>query len=132
MTRFLFTSVVLLTLGACGRSEAEGAVAATLPHPQAARFQSVTQYDDGVCGEVSGGGASRGGYVRFVFRDSAVSISPRTFYTAADLASFDATCRTLGGQGNGLDREVCTRAAQIRQDAALSADFEALWQRTCR
>lgn len=132
MKRMLLTGPVVLALSACGRSEAESAVAATLPSPQAARFQQVTQYDDATCGEVSGGGSARAGYSRFIFRNGTVSIAPRALYTAADLAGFDATCRMLGKQGNGLDREVCARAEQVRRVAAQLAEFDALWQHTCR
>lgn len=128
--RWFVVSGAALLIVACGRSEAEEAVAATLPNPEAARFQSVAQYGDAVCGEVSAGGA--GGYMRFVYREGVASIAPRESYTPSDVAGFDATCRMLGGQGNALDRQICTRAAEARQTIEQAAAFETLWRRSCK
>lgn len=125
-------AAALLALGACGRGEVEDAVAATLPDPQDARFQSVARHGDAVCGEVNPGGArGTGKYTRFVYRRSVVSIAPRVTYTPADVVGFEATCSMLGGQGNGLDRQVCTRAANARRAAAQAAAFDKLWQESC-
>ena len=116
-----------ISLNACGRGEAEDAVAATLPDPQAARFQAVETHGDAVCGEVNGGG----GYRRFVYRRGVASGAPATSYTATDLAGFDATCRMVGGHGNGLDRQVCTRAAEARHAVEQATALERLWQTSC-
>lgn len=128
--RSLFLLVALLALDACGRSEAEDAVAAMLPEPESARFQSVTRHGDAVCGEVrAGGGANR--YVRFVYLQGAASIAPSTVHAPRDLAAFDATCRMLGGQGNALDKQVCAAAADARRTDEQAAAFEALWRGKC-
>lgn len=122
----------LLALSACGRSEAEDAVAATLPDSGAARFQSVARHGDATCGEVNAGGAgSTNGYTRFVYRQGVAVIAPRVSYTPVDLSGFEATCRMLGGQGNGFDRQVCTRAADARRTIERAAMFEDLWRRSC-
>lgn len=123
---------MLLLLGGCGERDAERAVASTLAEPSSARFQSVEKRGDAVCGEVKASGeGGTAGYARFVYQEGAATIEPRTRYTPADLGGFDATCRMLGGQGNGLDRQVCTRAAGARQAVDKARAFEALWRRRC-
>lgn len=126
------SGALLVMLSACGRSEAEDAVAALLPQPEDARFQGVTKHEDAVCGEVNlTKEVGTKGYRRFVYLRGAASIAPSVSYTPSDLAGFDATCRMLGKQGNELDREVCARAFDARRSLEQAATFEALWKRTC-
>lgn len=125
-------AALLLVLEACGRSDAEDAVASKLSDPEVARFQSVRRHGDAVCGEVKEGGEKTGKYRRFVYFRNVASLAPVSTYSAADIAAFEATCRIISGRGNGLDQEVCKRAADARRTREEAEAFDTLWQRTCR
>ena len=128
-----FAPAAIFVLTACGERAAEEAVAARFPASATPSFQAVQRHGDAVCGEVNarGEGGTRG-YTRFVWEERAgATIAPRTSYERADLQGFEATCRMLGGRGNGLDRQVCTRAADARREIALEQAFGALWRKTC-
>lgn len=130
--RSVIITSLLLVFNACGRIDAEDAVALKLSGSGKARFQSVRRSGDAVCGEVKAGEEGTADrYRRFVYSGKLASIAPDVIYSPADIAAFETTCRLLAGRGNELDREVCKRAADARRTQHEAAAFASQWQDQC-
>jgi hypothetical protein len=124
-----------LCLAACGGEDPKEAVAAGLADPPSARFQSVRDRGDYVCGEVNSrerpGGY--GGYRRFVYDKGSE--------TAAIDPGLDEPAEQVGPQGPGCakpfayqsveERLTCAAAPERQAGSNRQRAFEALWRRVC-
>lgn len=126
---------LLLLLTGCGGSDAEQAVAAALPDPASARFQSVVDRQDHVCGEVNGKDpAGRlGGYRRFVYDKSsgAALIDPQLQDELPARNVQDAACAKPFAYQSVDERLACAAAPAREAGSSRQRAFEDLWRRGC-
>jgi hypothetical protein len=124
-----------LWLSGCGDNDPERAVAAMLPDPASARFQSVSRRGDHVCGEVNGRAARGGytGYTRFVY-DSAsgvAALDPRLMAGPSTARPTKAACTKPVAYQTIDERFICAEAPAPVASADIQLEFNSLWQRNC-
>ncbi len=96
-----------------------------------ARFQSVEERGNFVCGEVNGRG--RSGYVRFVYdnRASTALIDPGEALSQAPIASADPACSKPFAYQSVEERLGCAAAPARERETRSKRSFDALWHKAC-
>ncbi len=133
--RSAFALLLLPLIGGCGGDDAREAVASSFGDPGSARFQSVSERGDHVCGEVNGRGASGGytGYARFVYdkRSAAALIDPRLGSEPAAARPPENSCSKTFSYQTVEERLACAdRPVEMSRTNQQTA-FNDLWARVC-
>ncbi len=132
--RAAFASLCLW-LAACSGEDPKDAVAAGLADPRSARFQSVRDRGDHVCGQVNSreppGGY--GGYRRFVYdKESEVAaVDPGVDEPVERARQLDAACAKPFAYQSVDERLTCAAAPERQAGSDRQRAFEALWRRAC-
>ncbi len=132
--RAAFASLCLC-LAACGGENPEEAVAAALADPRSARFQSVSDRGDHVCGEVNSRdrAGGYGAYRRFVYdkQSEAVMIAPAIEEGVPQAGPPNSACAKPFAYQSVDERLSCAAAPEQRARSDRHRVFEALWRRAC-
>ncbi len=125
-------------LPSCGAEEANprDIVAAMMEDPDSARFQSVRERTDHVCGEVNARVPSGGytGYRRFVVdrRTGTAMIEPREEIVASAASHLDPACSKPAGYQSVDERFACAQAPVERQASDQQRRFEIVYANSCK
>jgi hypothetical protein len=123
----------LACLSGCGEDPARKAVAASLSDPGSARFQSVREKQDHVCGEVNGRSEPGGqtGYRRFVYDRSSGAVSVEAAAPTSAPSSPPTGCDKPFAYQSVEERLACAAAPEARAEAERAREFARVWQKEC-
>lgn len=125
---------MLMALTACADDGPETSVAAMTAQPEAARFQSVREKGNHVCGEVNGKDSegAYSGYRRFVYdrRTEAGLIDPGLSNAIATAAPGPGCGKPFAYQ-SVEERLECAEAPLRTADAERQRRFDTLWAKAC-
>lgn len=127
---------LVLVLAACADKDPRDAVAATLPDPGSARFQSISDRGDHVCGEVNSRTGQGGytGYTRFVYdkESEAALVDPGLQAATPPAGPPDAACSKTFSYQTVEERLACAAQPEAQGSSNRQRAFDALWERVCR
>jgi hypothetical protein len=128
-------SMLFLTAIGCADEEPMESVAATLSEPASARFQSIRERGDYVCGEVNGrtGSSVYSGYRRFVYdeRGRRAMVDPRLAPGGKTSRASGSGCDKPFAYQSVEERLTCAEAPAQQPRADRQREFDALWSSAC-